>query len=210
MAIEKLESFKVKKETIPFTQLANKVLQSLSDLEILGLWCYLASLPPHWNIVYEQIQKHFGIGRHKREKLFANLKKLGLIEYVAERNDEGFFLDHVIKVKCGIDFDIRLYSATPPISGGVVSTPPETGAPDNRGTRKSAPINKQTTINKEKARKGFHPERQESLSKYADPKTQSTAFGYEPETDEERKRKALAVLADYQQSRKGNNNGNLS
>lgn len=87
-----------------FTKLPNKVLQGLKNAEALGLWCYLASLPPSWTFYKTEIRSHFKMGRDKLEKLLLLLKKSNLIIVTQIRGDDGQFNDWNLKIMSGKNF----------------------------------------------------------------------------------------------------------
>jgi hypothetical protein len=62
----------------------NRLSQSIDDLEALGLYFYLCSLPPNWNINKEHLRKKFGIGIHKLDSILRILLACRLVEYVQE------------------------------------------------------------------------------------------------------------------------------
>lgn len=75
--IEKYNSRLMK--DMPFTILLNDVIQQIQDLELLGLYSYLASLPTEWVINKEHLKSHFQIGTKKIESLFRKLIHMGLL-----------------------------------------------------------------------------------------------------------------------------------
>lgn len=101
MSVEKLV---ISKEASSFTVLPNKVLQNLCNADALGLWCYLASLPPDWEFYKEQIRAHFKIGRDKLDKLLSILKEYDLIDIAFVRDAQGRFVHWHIHVYSGNGF----------------------------------------------------------------------------------------------------------
>lgn len=101
MSVEKLI---VTKEDNGFTMLSNHVLQNLTNVEALGLWVYLASLPPAWEFYKQHIQTHFKFGRDRLNKLFKYLADRNLIELCTVRNEKGQFAHISVHVKNGNSF----------------------------------------------------------------------------------------------------------
>lgn len=99
-----VEKYTVTQETSGFTTLPNQVLQNLHSIEALGLWCYLASLPPGWIFYKDQIKAHFHVGRDKLERLFDLLQKSNLIEIQQVRKETGLFSHWHLHVKNGTEF----------------------------------------------------------------------------------------------------------
>lgn len=106
MSIQKLNSAKLIQEKIPFTIHSNYVLQNLTDLVALAIWCYLTSLPDDWEVHRNQIMRHFDIGRDKLASALKFLNENKLIEYVQGRTEDGKFSITYILVKNGIDFEV--------------------------------------------------------------------------------------------------------
>jgi hypothetical protein len=101
MSVEKLV---ISKEASSFTVLPNKVLQKLTKLDALGMWVYLASLPPTWEFYKEQLRNHFRIGKDKLEKILLILRECNLITLKAVRNAQGQFAHWHIHVLSGSGF----------------------------------------------------------------------------------------------------------
>lgn len=107
----------------PFTILLNKVIQNIDDLEIIGLYTYLASLPPEWIINKEHLKSHFKIGTKKIESLFRALITHGLL-IKEEYREKGRFV--------GVNYRLCLDS----------HRSAENGATVNGATEKRVHINK--------------------------------------------------------------------
>lgn len=93
-----------KTDPIPFTQLPNHVLQNIRDIDALGLWVYLSSLPTGWEFFKDHLKQHFNIGSEKINKLFGILIDHNLIKLVQSRNKKGQFLHTTLDVRSGCDF----------------------------------------------------------------------------------------------------------
>jgi hypothetical protein len=106
MSIEKLDSIKVKQEKIAFTIHRNYVLQNITDVTALAIWCYLTSLPDDWNVHRNQLANHFQIGRDKLANALKFLNECHLIEYVPIKNHKGQIEVWQILVKEGQEFEL--------------------------------------------------------------------------------------------------------
>jgi hypothetical protein len=140
MSVEKLI---ISKESSSFTVLPNKVLQNLVHLDALGLWVYLASLPPTWEFYKDQLREHFGIGKDKLEKLLFILREHNLLTIESVRNAQGRFVHWHLHILSGNDF---AQPKNPYKSSNLDENAPDT---ENPGTGK--PLGwKQDAINKTK------------------------------------------------------------
>jgi len=74
-----VQKYVVTQDETGFTLLKNHVLQNFCDVEALGLWVYLASLPPNWTFYKQQIASHFKIGRERLNRLLNVLCQHNLI-----------------------------------------------------------------------------------------------------------------------------------
>jgi hypothetical protein len=91
MSVEKFNDGFSAAEEVPFTTVANIVVQNLMDPPALSIWIYLQSLPSDWKINKTHLRRHFGFGEKKLEKALSLLVKCKLLEYVRLRNDDGSF-----------------------------------------------------------------------------------------------------------------------
>lgn len=93
MSIEKFRPVygegKIKHEPKPFTMILNKVLQNCTDAEVLGVWCYLQSLPENWIVSPQQLMNHFGFGKEKCYRLLNLLIVSNLISVIRHRDKQG-------------------------------------------------------------------------------------------------------------------------
>lgn len=99
-----VQKYVLSKDEAGFVLVVNKVAQNLHDAEALGLWVYLASLPPNWVFYKDQIRAHFNIGREKLNKLLSVLKKHRLITVEMSREGKGRFAHAVFHVHNGENF----------------------------------------------------------------------------------------------------------
>ncbi len=77
---------RLEKEETGFTMLLNETLTGIKDVCALGVYCYLASKPPMWNINTKEIGRHFSIGRDKTRNALGYLVKIGALIAGEERS----------------------------------------------------------------------------------------------------------------------------
>lgn len=99
-----VQKYVVSHEEIGFTILKNHVLQNFTDMEALGLWVYLASLPPKWTFYKEQLKDHFKIGRERLNRLLQTLAAHNLIRIENTRDTKGRFVHMSLMVCNGNEF----------------------------------------------------------------------------------------------------------
>lgn len=78
MSIEKF-SGKMNKEESGCTIMINETLQGITDIAVLGLYCYLLTKPQGWCINANEIMKHFNITNNKAYKHINQLIAMGLL-----------------------------------------------------------------------------------------------------------------------------------
>lgn len=90
-----IEKFKGKFEDIQggCTVIINKTIQSIRDLEVLGVCVYLTSQPPEWEISAQQLANHFDIGINKSRRILTKLVDIGLLERISIK-EKGKFIKH--------------------------------------------------------------------------------------------------------------------
>lgn len=82
----------LKKRVHGFTIVSNNVIFVLkNNLEALGFYLYLLSLPDEWEFYKTVLAKECSIGIKKVDKLLRVLKDFGLVKYGQERNEKGRF-----------------------------------------------------------------------------------------------------------------------
>ena len=101
MSVKKLEFNSVKQAKKGYTTFLNEVVQNISNGFILGVYTYLSTLPPEWEVNRVQLGKHFGVGRDKINDALSWLNNNYLIEYKQEHNDKGEFEKAYIEVQDG-------------------------------------------------------------------------------------------------------------
>lgn len=71
------------------TKIDNNILHKLQDAFVLGVYCYLKSLPPNKKIDKNEISNHFGVGIGKIKNIFCDLHGYCLIDYSINRCKKG-------------------------------------------------------------------------------------------------------------------------
>lgn len=99
-----VQKFIVTNQVSNFTTFPNNVLQKFKHCEALGVWTYLASLPPNWEFYKHQIKEHFGMGREKLSKILHILIKHNLIHINQVRAQNGLFSHAILDVQNGENF----------------------------------------------------------------------------------------------------------
>lgn len=168
MSVEKLDFSYVRQAQKSFTTHLNQVMQNIPDAFILGVYCYLSSLPHDWIVNRNHLMKHFDVGRDKIKNAMAWLNANFLIEYEQDRNLDNTFSKSLIVVKDGCDFIEKIINNQQHDSDGLKTSPAAVaGGLKFRSTEKpldgkTAPtyINiKDTNTNKERERlsQNFEP-----------------------------------------------------
>lgn len=104
MSVQKLDFSHVIQSKRGFTTFLNEVVQNITDGFILGVYTYLSTLPPDWNVNRVQLGNHFRVGRDKINDALAWLNDNYLIEYKQDRDEKGNFLGSYIEVQDGYEF----------------------------------------------------------------------------------------------------------
>lgn len=102
MAIEKFTGEFVN-NTKGFTTLLTKVVQSITEFDVLGLYVYLCSLPETWQPNAKHLMKHTGYSKDKIYRLLNRLEELGLMT-AQEIRDKGRF--SIYRYTVHLDFQI--------------------------------------------------------------------------------------------------------
>ena len=94
MSIEKFEGT-FSKEKLGVTLLPTETIQSITDMQVLAVWTYLASRPDDWIVNPQDIKKHFGIGSDQTAyKILNKVIEIGLLERTIERSNGKFHKYH--------------------------------------------------------------------------------------------------------------------
>ena len=72
-----------------FTTIINKTIESIQDPAALGIYLYLASKPDDWQISETNLKNRFKKGTDFIRQRMAELKKIGLLQSVAYKNEKG-------------------------------------------------------------------------------------------------------------------------
>jgi hypothetical protein len=103
-----VQKYVVSKESSNFTIIPNKVIKGLSDnLELLGFYAYLLSLPPSWIFYKSKLKKSCGLGVKKLERFLKQLAQMNLIVVAQNRNEVGQFAHFDLTVLNGDSFKIN-------------------------------------------------------------------------------------------------------
>jgi len=87
-----MSKFILRNRTRGFTIVSNEVIKVLkSNVEALGVYVHLLSLPDEWSFYKTQLCSEYKIGIKKLERILKVLKDFGLVKYGQERNDKGQF-----------------------------------------------------------------------------------------------------------------------
>lgn len=128
MSVEKFNEGFGTSESVPFTIVANIVVQNLIDPPALSIWIYLQSLPGDWKIHKTHLRRHFGFGEKKLEKALSLLVKCRLLEYVRIRSDDGSFTKGFWRALNGSQFihpdSFETYTTTTPKTHRSGNPPP--------------------------------------------------------------------------------------
>lgn len=89
----------LRKHVFGFTTVSNSVIKELKkDLQSLGLYTYLLSLPDNWEFYKTFICKDCAIGIKKLDSTLKKLCALGLVQYGQKRNAQGRFSEFYIDI----------------------------------------------------------------------------------------------------------------
>lgn len=143
---------KIKQANKPFTTFFNQVIQNIFSAEIVGVYCYLLSLPTDWIINKNHLMNHFKFGRDKLTRIMKWLNDNYLIEYEITRNNDGTIKYKTTVVHDGNDFIEKILKKEllKNLSTEKSSIPLKNRTLDNPDSGKSAPyiINNKYKINK--------------------------------------------------------------
>lgn len=90
MSIEKFSGILNNKVKEGFTIVLTSVVQVIKDPSVLGLYVYLASLPPEWDINVKHLQSHFDKGKNLIYSWLTQLMELRLLERTEYRQSGRF------------------------------------------------------------------------------------------------------------------------
>jgi len=96
MAIEKFTG-NFEKEDLGCTIVVNETIQNITDPAVLGIYCYLLTKPPGWNIQAKELMNHFKMSKDKCYRLLTALLDLKLLSRTQQRH-AGHFLTYNYKL----------------------------------------------------------------------------------------------------------------
>lgn len=98
----------ISKKRTNFTIIPNKVAQTLNyNLQALGLYIYLFSLPSDWEFYKSHLRKVCNLGVNKLNKLLRILESHNLVQIAQMRNDKGKFAHFEMLINDGELFKIN-------------------------------------------------------------------------------------------------------
>ena len=98
--IMKETSARLVKEKVPYEIISRDVIQSITNPVALALYAYLITLPEHWIVRRTHLLDHFdGLGRERYDTAMKQLKNLGIVWIMDQRNALGQITDKVIMVE---------------------------------------------------------------------------------------------------------------
>lgn len=159
MSVEKPDFTGLMKQKIPYTILPNYVLQNVTDLDALGLWCHLISLPEDWNVNKQYLMNKFKMGKLKVTRLINTLRDLHLLEYIWHKNPDGTVKKVVLMVKNGEEFYEKI------LNKGGGSTIPVFQSLDDPVTGQSATTKENINTNKKEKLTNIYCPLEENLCK---------------------------------------------
>jgi len=105
MTVEKFTG-SFEKEDLGCTIMVNETIQSITDPDVLGLYCYLLTKPNTWTIKAQEIMNHFKMGNKRTYSLLRKLMELGLLTRTQYR-DQGKY------AKFSYKLHLKMYDKNP-------------------------------------------------------------------------------------------------
>lgn len=103
MSVDK--KYRIAKNNSNFSIIPNYVAQKLNyNLEALGLYVYIFSLPPEWEFYKSHLRKVCNLGINKLNKLLCILEEHNLVQTVQIRDKKGKFCHFEMTVHSGEHF----------------------------------------------------------------------------------------------------------
>lgn len=103
-----VQKYIVSKQSSNYTTIPNKIIKGLQgELELLGLYLYLLSLPPAWEFHKKQLRDNCNIGINKLDKYLSRLSEIGLVQIYQVRVQNGRFSHFDLTVLNGDSFKIK-------------------------------------------------------------------------------------------------------
>lgn len=144
--IEKFKG-KMEKEESGCTIVVNKTIQNIRDVTSLGVYAYLSTKPPSWEINVKEICRHFSLGRDKVRRTLSNLVSIGALSVIVSKLNGKFAgTDYILHLNlAGIEF-------SPGPENQAPAPGPEKPAPVNQGLYKTKNINNKESAGEINAR----------------------------------------------------------
>ncbi len=92
------------RESVPFTQLCNKTIQNCTNMEVIGMWAYLQSMPSQWILNPDHLKKHFKIGKNKVYKILSYMIEAKLLVRHVHISAKGTRIKTTYTVLNGVEF----------------------------------------------------------------------------------------------------------
>lgn len=102
--IHKYNATLFEKEHLPFTQICNKVIQNITNIQAGFIWVYLQSLPATWIPNKFHLMSHFGISERTYQRIMSYLSDCKLVSYERDRKPNGTLAEVRLIVHNGINF----------------------------------------------------------------------------------------------------------
>lgn len=77
----------------------SRTINTIHNTCALGLYCYLASQPPHWKICRMHLRNHFNCGKLHLDRCFKYLQEIGLLEVTTTRDARGRVTGNITVLK---------------------------------------------------------------------------------------------------------------
>jgi hypothetical protein len=152
-----VQKYLINKESNNFTIIPNKIIKGLvNNLELLGFYLHLLSLPPNWSFHKTQLQKECNVGIKKLEKFLKLLVAHNLISIAQNRDSKGKFTFFDLTVYNGDNFKI--------IDLQELSTPCVKNRPTDNGSTVKNTYKRKIIQKKEIKRESTARKRREPLS----------------------------------------------
>lgn len=103
--INKLNPKKFQHEKIPYTIIANKVIENCTNPSAMQIWLYLQTKIETWIPNKYEIMKRFNLSERSYDRYMSYLCKSNLIKFEQERLENGTFGTATMIVLNGTDFD---------------------------------------------------------------------------------------------------------
>lgn len=94
-----MSKYILRKHVHGFTSVSNNVIKALKDdLEALGFYLFILSLPDNWEFYKTFLAKECKIGIKKLERILKKLGSFGLVQYGQKRDEHGRFSEFYLDI----------------------------------------------------------------------------------------------------------------